>query len=70
MSQAMTLELSDRQREMLMRGLRFVRRSYSLAFRDSGDLSDDERSEGLRQVQELNHLLEGGFASKQTAGAR
>lgn len=65
-----TLEVSDRQREMLMRGLRFVRRSYSLSFRDSGDLTEEERSEGLRAVQELNQLLESGNASKQTAGAR
>jgi hypothetical protein len=69
MSQA-TLELSDRQREMLIRGLRFVRRSYSLSLRDMSDLTDDERAEGLKQVQELNQLLESGNATKQTAAAR
>jgi len=69
MSQA-TLELSDPQREMLMRGLRFVRRSYTLSFRDTDDLTEDERADGLRQVQELNHLLECGIAAKPPARAR
>ena len=60
MSQTKSLDLSDRQREMLLRGLRFVRRSYTLSFRDSGDMTDEERTDGLKQVQELNQLLEGG----------
>jgi hypothetical protein len=68
MSQAMSLELSDRQREFLLRGLRFVRRSYTLEFRDTSELTEDQRSEALRQIQDLNALLEGGRA-KQTAGA-
>lgn len=66
----MTLDLSDRQREILLRGLRFVRRSYTLGFRDSGEMTDDERAEALRQVQELNNLLEGGRAARQPVGAR
>ena len=70
MNQAMSLDLSDRQRDILMRGLRFVRRSYTLEFRDTADITEEERAEQLRQIQELNSLLEGGRASKQPAGAR
>lgn len=70
MSQTMSLDLSDHQREMLLRGLRFVRRSYTLEFRDTSEITEEQRSEALRQVQELNSLLEGGRASKQTAGVR
>lgn len=67
MSQAMSLELSDRQRDLLIRGLRFVRRSYTLEFRDTSEITEEQRAEALRQVQELNSLLEGGRAPKQTA---
>lgn len=70
MSQSMPLDLSDSQREILMRGLRFVRRSYTLAFRDTSDITEEERSEELRQIQELNNLLEGGRTTRQTAGTR
>ncbi len=70
MNQTMSLDLSDRQREILMRGLRFVRRSYTLEFRDTTELTEEERAENLRQIQELNNLLEGGRTSKQTAAAR
>jgi len=68
MSQTMSLELSDRQREFLLRGLRFVRRSYTLEFRDTSELTEQQRSDALQQIQALNALLEGGRA-KQTAGA-
>ncbi len=68
MSQTMSLELSDRQREYLLRGLRFVRRSYTLEFRDTSELTEEQRSDALQQIQDLNALLEGGRA-KQTAGA-
>lgn len=70
MSQTANLELSDRQREILLRGLRFVRRSYTLEFRDSSELSEEQRSEALQQIQELNSLLEGGRSPRQTASAR
>jgi hypothetical protein len=70
MSQTQSLELSDRQREMLLRGLRFVRRSYTLEFRDTSEITEDQRAEALREVQELNRLLEGGRATMQPAGAR
>lgn len=70
MNQTLSLDLSDRQREILMRGLRFVRRSYTLECRDTTDLTEVERGEQLRQIQELNSLLEGGRTPKQTAGAR
>lgn len=66
----MTLDLSDRQRDILLRGLRFVRRSYTLGFRDAGDMTDEERAEALRQIQELNNLLEAGRPARQPAGAR
>ncbi len=70
MNASPSLSLSDPQRELLLRGLRFVRRSYTLGFRDTTDLSPEERTEALQQIQQLNSLLEGDRVSKQTAGAR
>lgn len=69
MNSTANLELSDRQREMLLRGLRFVRRSYTLDFVDTSDVTPAERKEALEQIQQLNSLLESGRA-KQTAGVR
>ena len=69
MSQTASLDLSDRQREILLRGLRFVRRSYTLEFRDTSEISEEQRVEELRQIQELNSILESG-RTKQTAGVR
>jgi hypothetical protein len=44
--------------------------SYTLGFRDAGDMTDEERAEALRQIQELNNLLEAGRPARQPAGAR
>src|ERR1700743_1824636 len=43
MSDLWQLELTDRQRELLLRGLRFVRSSRMLEIRESSDITDDQR---------------------------
>ena len=43
MSDLLHLELTDRQRDLLLRGLRFVRSSRMLEIRDSSDITDDQR---------------------------
>jgi hypothetical protein len=54
MNETITLELTKDQKEILLRGLRFVRSSIML---DINDLptseSEDERRSNLRQVNEL-----------------
>ena len=69
MSQTVPLDLSDRQREILLQGLRFVRRSRMLEFRDVSDVTEEERSTELQEVQLLNSLLEQG-AAKSAAAVR
>lgn len=69
MNQTANLNLSDRQRDILLRGLRFVRRSYTLDFLDTTEVTPQERQDALEQIQQLNTLLESG-RTKQTAGAR
>jgi hypothetical protein len=67
MNSQMHVELSDRQRELLLRGLRFVRSSRMLEFRESSDLSDDQRREELQQIRQLSELLQNSSTSNQPA---
>jgi len=57
MSDLLQLELTDRQRELLLRGLRFVRSSRMLETRASSDITDDERKNELVELRELSDLL-------------
>ena len=54
MSESITLELSKDQKEILLKGLRFVRSSIMLDINDlPTNESEDERRTNLRQVTEL-----------------
>ena len=54
MNETITLELTKDQKEILLRGLRYVRSSIMLDINDlpTGE-SEDERRSNLRQVTEL-----------------
>lgn len=52
------VNLNDRQRELLLRGLRFVRSSRMLEFRDVSDLTDDQRRDELGEIRRLYELLD------------
>ena len=67
MSDLLHLELTDRQRELLLRGLRFVRSSRMLEIRTSSDLTDDERKVELGEVSELSDLLDQNAAAARPA---
>jgi hypothetical protein len=58
MSESLHLELNDRQREILLRGLRFVRSSRMLEFRDATEITEDERRDELTQIRALSDLLD------------
>ncbi|MBM3969847.1 MAG: hypothetical protein FJ302_08290 [Planctomycetes bacterium] len=54
MSESITLELTKDQKEILLKGLRFVRSSIMLDINDQPtDASEEERRANLRQVTEL-----------------
>ncbi len=57
MNDLLHLELTDRQRELLLRGLRFVRSSRMLEIRDSSDLTDDQRQDELGELRQLSDML-------------
>ncbi len=59
MSESITLELTKDQKEILLKGLRFVRSSIMLDINDlPTNESEDERRANLRQVTELaGHVI-------------
>ncbi|MBA4031484.1 MAG: hypothetical protein C0478_11440 [Planctomyces sp.] len=67
MSEPLHLDLTSRQCEILLRGLRFVRSSRMLEFRDSSDMTDEERKRELAEIRELQGLLDVGVTSQRTA---
>ncbi len=58
MSEKLNVELNDRQRELLLRGLRFVRSSRMLEFRDSSEITEDKRKEELSEIRQLVEMLD------------
>ena len=58
MSDLVHLELTDRQRELLLRGLRFVRSSRMLEIRDVPDTIAEERAEELSEIRHLVSMLD------------
>jgi len=58
MSDILHLELTDRQRELLLRGLRFVRSSRMLEIRDVPDTIEEERKTELTEIRELVAILD------------
>lgn len=58
MCEKLNVELNDRQRELLLRGLRFVRSSRMLEFRDSSDITEDDRKVELSEIRQLVEMLD------------
>jgi hypothetical protein len=57
MESNLTVELTDTQRELLIEGLRFVRSSRKLAFRDPLAAPDEQSEADLKQVAALMDRL-------------
>ena len=58
MSDLLQLELTSRQRELLLRGLRYVRSSRMLEIRDVPDGAAEERQGELNEIRQLVELLD------------
>ena len=58
MSELMHLELTDRQRELLLRGLRYVRSSRMLEIRETPDNAAEERTNELSEIRNLVAMLD------------
>jgi hypothetical protein len=59
MSETMSVGLTQEQREILLRGLRFVRSAVALEVYDSTPETDAQRSSKLREIRQLADYLEG-----------
>jgi hypothetical protein len=58
MNETITLELTKDQKDLLLRGLRYVRSSIMLDIQDMPTAeSEDQRAAGLRQVMELTEQV-------------
>ncbi len=58
MSETMTLELTEKQRQLLLRGLSYVRSSIMLQIQDPTPEYVQQREAQLREVEELQQQLE------------
>lgn len=58
MTDTLSLELNKKQRELLLRGLRFVRSSRMLEFRENAEVSEDARAQELSEIGLLTRLLD------------
>lgn len=67
MSEPLHVDLSSYECELLLRGLRFVRSSRMLEFRDTSDSTEEERQSELATIRELQAKLDVGSTKKQPA---
>ena len=58
MSELTHLELNNRQRELLLRGLRYVRSSRMLEIRETPEKDAEERTNELTEIRHLVAMLE------------
>jgi len=58
MSEHMTLELTQHQRDLLLEGLRYIRSARRYEFRESSTARDERRDSDLRTINELMGQLE------------
>ena len=59
MSETLTVGLTTQQRELLLRGLRFVRSSVVLEIREPSTEVDSDRATQVREINRLVEQLEG-----------
>ena len=67
MSDLMPLELTQQQRDILVRGLRYVRSSVMLTTQDPTPDRDQARTDELRQLAEPTAILKGEAVTQETS---
>ncbi|MFN0051683.1 MAG: hypothetical protein ACKV0T_05805 [Planctomycetales bacterium] len=67
MSEPVTLELNDTQRDLILQGLRYVRSSRRFEFRATAAPPDEQREHDLRVIAELMGYLDPSLASAPAA---
>lgn len=59
MSETLTVGLTKQQRDLLLRGLRFVRSAVVLEIREPSPAVEEERATQVREISRLVEQLEG-----------
>jgi len=67
MSENVTVALTKRDRDILLRGLRYVRSSLMLDVHDPDPELDADRENQLQQIQSLVDQLNGVLAARETS---
>ena len=67
MSERLTLELTAQQRDVLIRGLRYVRSSVMLSTQDPSPELNQARADELRQLADLTAILKGEAVKQETS---
>ena len=67
MSEHVTLELTQHQRDLVLEGLRYIRSSRRFEFREPSAGRDERRETDLRMISELMGQLEPSAASSASA---
>lgn len=67
MSDMLTFELDEKQRDVLLRGLRFVRRSIMLHQEDPTPDYVENRTGQLQQIEALSDLISGRPVAEEAA---
>jgi hypothetical protein len=67
MSDLISLELTQQQRDILVRGLRYVRSSVMLTTQDPTPDLEHARADELRQLAELTAILKGEAVTQETS---
>jgi len=67
MSDLLTVEIDEKQREVLLRGLRYVRRSVMLTPQDPTEEVIENRKAELQKLSELSELLTGKSVAQETS---
>ena len=68
MNDPLHLELTNRQRELLLRGLRYVRSSRMLEIRETPDTIAEERRSELNEIRHLVEMLDQKTGKAATVG--
>ena len=68
MSESLNIGLDKSQRDLILRGLRYVRSSILLEFRVPSDEDTNSREEKLRHIESLVDQLSGNQPAKVAAG--
>ena len=68
MSETLNVELTEQQQELILKGLRYIRRSVLLDIREPSPEVEEDRRIQLQEITSLVDQLNGSHPANATAG--